>query len=1087
MPNDPFHSAEWLRSLTLSERISSLRKARSAAEIPFDRARAERRLARWKSQAPFQDAQVFVRRLAVDGTSEPELLRLLGEPSSALRERSAAMPSWLSALASAFAEGRSERPREPNTALRSEASFLSLVGPLIDGAIQRLQEEVSALASARPPRAFDPASALSLCAAQLPESLAPVLSRTLVLELNVARVEGRLEGTTPQDRFRSYTERLRDPDVALALLEEYPLLGRQVVNALERWIAVSSEFLRRLDEDWEAICRDLALGSDPGPLSGLEGAGDTHRGGRRVLLATFASGFRLVYKPKSLAVDLHFQELLAWLNERGATPSFRTLHLLDRRTYGWVEHVGTVGCTSTAEVERFYARLGGYLALFYALEATDFHAENILASGEHPMPIDLEALFHPRLKSSGQPKLDLAYQALAHSVTRVGILPERVWASADSPGVDLSGMGNPEGQLTPFNVPQWKDHATDTMQLVRERVPMLGAKNQPTLDGAGVDLLQYAEPFEAGFSRTYELLLRHREDLLAEKGPVAAFSSDEVRVILRMTQTYASLLRESFHPDALRDALERDRLLDRLWMHVGVGPHLEAVIPAEREDLLRGDIPMFVTRPEARDLWTSLDVRLPEFFSESGLALARGRIGRLSAADLARQLWIIGASLSTVATGVAPVASRPGAPQNTPPRFGRERLLEAARAIGDRLEALAIREKGEATWLGLDLLDEQHASVVPLGVDLYDGLPGVALFLAYLGWVTGAERYSALAREALVTLRAQLKQMKGRLPMIGGFCGWGGIIYALTHLGGLWQEPELTDEAERVVDLLPDLIGRDEELDVISGSAGCIVALLNLHRQRPSSKTMASAILCGERLCGRAEPMPDHAGRAVRTSGAKRPLAGFSHGAAGMAWSLLHLAGATHDARFREAALEMIRYERCLFSAEASNWLDLRDWVVEKRRPGDPDPCQSFWCHGAPGIGLARLDALGQVDDPEIRAEIATALRTTVSSGFGYNHSLCHGDLGNIELFLQARRLGGGSAWDEESQRIAGSVLASIERDGWRCGNPRSVESPGLLTGLAGIGYGLLRLAESQRVPPVLLLSPGAGEVGAQNGPFRTA
>ena len=159
-----------------------------------------------------------------------------------------------------------------------------------------------------------------------------------------------------------------------------------MVNALERWIAVSSEFLRRLDADWEAICHDLALGSDPGPLSGLEGAGDTHRGGRRVILATFASGFRLVYKPKSLAVDLHFQELLAWLNERGATPSFRTLHLLDRRTYGWVEHVSTVGCTSTAEVERFYARLGGYLALFYALEATDFHAENLLASGEHPCP-----------------------------------------------------------------------------------------------------------------------------------------------------------------------------------------------------------------------------------------------------------------------------------------------------------------------------------------------------------------------------------------------------------------------------------------------------------------------------------------------------------------------------------------------------------------------------------------------------------------------------------------------------------------------------------------------------------------------------
>jgi len=34
------------------------------------------------------------------------------------------------------------------------------------------------------------------------------------------------------------------------------------------------------------------------------------------------------------------------------------------------------------------------------------------------------------------------------------------------------------------------------------------------------------------------------------------------------------------------------------------------------------------------------------------------------------------------------------------------------------------------------------------------------------------------------------------------------------------------------------------------------------------------------------------------------------------------------------------------------------------------------------------------------------------------------------------------------------------------------VESPGLLTGLAGIGYGLLRLAEPTRIPSVLVLAP---------------
>jgi hypothetical protein len=46
---------------------------------------------------------------------------------------------------------------------------------------------------------------------------------------------------------------------------------------------------------------------------------------------------------------------------------------------------------------------------------------------------------------------------------------------------------------------------------------------------------------------------------------------------------------------------------------------------------------------------------------------------------------------------------------------------------------------------------------------------------------------------------------------------------------------------------------------------------------------------------------------------------------------------------------------------------------------------------------------------------------------------------------------------------------------GWVTGVPLGVETPGLMTGLAGIGYELLRLAAPERVPSVLLLAPPAG------------
>ncbi len=51
-------------------------------------------------------------------------------------------------------------------------------------------------------------------------------------------------------------------------------------------------------------------------------------------------------------------------------------------------------------------------------------------------------------------------------------------------------------------------------------------------------------------------------------------------------------------------------------------------------------------------------------------------------------------------------------------------------------------------------------------------------------------------------------------------------------------------------------------------------------------------------------------------------------------------------------------------------------------------------------------------------------------------------------------------------------ILDSIDRHGWQCGGPEAVEMPSLMLGLAGIGYEMLRLAEPDLVPSVLVLAP---------------
>ncbi|MBV7332283.1 type 2 lantipeptide synthetase LanM, partial [Chloroflexi bacterium TSY] len=280
-------------------------------------------------------------------------------------------------------------------------------------------------------------------------------------------------------------------------------------------------FLRHLCADWDTIRATFAPESHPGILEGLQGgAGDTHRGGKTVMIARFSSGLKVVYKPKSMNVARHFQELLDWLNERGDHPPFRTVKIFPCGDYGWVEFVEAQGCSSTSEVERFYERQGGYLALLNVLQANDLHHENLIAAGEHPILIDLETLFHPRFGRDQHNAADsLVHQIWAHSVLRIGLLPQRFWANDEHAGVDISGLGGSEGQFTPSEVPQWEDVGTDQMQLIRKRIRMEGSQNRPSLDGTAINPLDYIDAIVTGFTSVYRLLLSHRSALLADDGP----------------------------------------------------------------------------------------------------------------------------------------------------------------------------------------------------------------------------------------------------------------------------------------------------------------------------------------------------------------------------------------------------------------------------------------------------------------------------------------------------------------------------------------------------------------------------------------
>jgi type 2 lantibiotic biosynthesis protein LanM len=943
------------------------------------------------------------------------------------------------------------------------AGCLAVAAPLIERARQRLRQGARAVAASYSHVPFNPETIEETLAENIAEPLLMMMARTMVLELNVARLEGALAGDDPSERFESFLTRLRQPEVASQLFAEYPVLREQLINHLDKWASANLEFLEHLCADWNDL-RKAFFTRDPGPLAGLKGgAGDTHRCGRSVMVASFASGEQLVYKPRSLAVDAHFQQLLAWLNDCGAVPAFRLLKTLDRGGYGWSEFISASSCDTREEVDRFYRRQGGYLAVLYALEASDFHCENLIAAGEHPMLIDLEALFHPRIEDPTTAGADdIAGCTLRHSVLKVGMLPVRSWTGEGEPGVDISGLGTAAGQLTPRPMPCWVQAGTDEMRVARKRLAMPAAENRPLLKGHDIGPLDYAASIVAGFVSIYRLLMRHRVEL---PGILRWFVDDEVRVVIRATQTYGTLFYESFHPDVLRDKIDRVALFDRL-ADVSDCVFQKQLIFAERDDLLRGDIPIFTTRPGSCDIWTSTNEPIRDFFEHSGLASVEHRIGQLSESDLERQSWIIRVSIAALASQSAdhPIRASLGL-RSSQAEASREALLAAARSIADRLTELSLRIDDEAAWIGLVSSGQHGWRLLPLGQDLYDGLTGIILFLAYAGKVFADERYTCLARSALKNLWRHTRPTKDPRPLvtIGAFSGWGGIIYCLAHLGVIWGETSFFSDAEQLRDLIPDLLERDRYFDIISGAAGAILSLHALYRCRPSARTLEMIRACGDHLIQSSITTGQGIGWHCDST-APSPLTGFAHGNAGIAYALLKAAALTGTGSFRDAAFQAFDYERSMFSAQHRNWPDLR-----------ADSGSHFvnaWCHGAPGIGLSRVCSLRHADDPQFMTEIEVALTTTIDQGFGGNHTLCHGDLGNADILLHAAETLGRPDWRVYANQVAAHTIQQAAESGWIFGNSQRVESLGLMTGLAGMGYAFLRLADPARTPSLLALEP---------------
>jgi lantibiotic modifying enzyme len=210
-------------------------------------------------------------------------------------------------------------------------------------------------------------------------------------------------------------------------------------------------------------------------------------------------------------------------------------------------------------------------------------------------------------------------------------------------------------------------------------------------------------------------------------------------------------------------------------------------------------------------------------------------------------------------------------------------------------------------------------------------------------------------------------------------------------------------------------------------------------------------------------------------------LAGMAHGAAGIATALARLFGVTGREEYRNTAAEAYRYERSLFDHEEMNW----PMLLRPDPVGDTERIfVTTWCHGAPGIALARIGGLGAISDREVRAEIDVALEITGRFGVGSLDHLCCGNMGRVDAFLTAgRRFGNLEHKRAAAMRLVKVLERYLDTGGLGLCLP-GTDGPdvvhGFFQGYSGIGYQLLRFAYPDQIPSVLAFEApeAAGSIG---------
>jgi type 2 lantibiotic biosynthesis protein LanM len=785
---------------------------------------------RWKEISTKNDDLAFQRRLSFDNMDIDKVKPLLGKVRFTGRDK---IPSWCGILKKIIT-GKSLSLRK----IRSHKNFLSfslpfeeLFFPPVMVAMEELFERTGDINNVVSEKA------LLMVQCNLLYSLNLLFVHAIYEDFSAFLVKQKLpfelfiEDITESKEHKIYDDFIRKmlKNSYKDFFMDYPVIGRLVSMFIKLWTDSMSEFFLRLKEDLPEISRVFYEGKDPGHITELKsGLSDRHNGGRTVIALTFSSGLKLIYKPRNMSLDSSYMKLLSWFNEKSGLPDFKTFKILERKDYGWTEFIEHGPCKTEEEGRNYYRRTGHLLCLLYVLGSTDCHMENLIASGEYPVFVDLETLMEPEVKIFCEEKYSkrVRFQAdkeFFSSVIKTGILPRWTFDHGEKP-YDVSVLGSAGHHGRPFLKETWKNLKRDSIKPLIEDAEFRYCQNLPFIDWKILNPFEYKEFILEGFREFYLFLIKHRAELLSCDSPLEDLKNKDIRFFFRFTGTYGLMLKQAIEPSLLRDPLMWSIEMEGLCRVINKDEnrkHLWPLVKSEILSLEQLDIPSITCLSDSKDLYLRHGEKIENFFSESAYNNVMNRIKKLDLPDMERQAILIHSSL--YAGNIIPsedfkdfniICNEKSLHENLlmgkklhiAASEGINRSLEDDFLIGKRLKEYAISfGEGGLSWTCYKYIQEiNRFQLLPADYSLYNGICGIALFLSALENIQKKGFYIETILMALKPLFSDLddRDFSEILLKESGVEGINSIVYSLTSISQFLDMPFIMDYAKKAALLI---------------------------------------------------------------------------------------------------------------------------------------------------------------------------------------------------------------------------------------------------------------------------------------------